>query len=305
MSNYYYIASAKQRRNFQEEDFKIFLAKLEESLYVNNATLYAFSFLPPRFHLLLESREPKIDKFMQHINVSFAMALKLHRNHKGPLFSGRYSAYPFTNKNLLLPISQYIHLLHRSQNPKLGLIYSWSSLPGYLNEKKAIKFIKYETLLAAAGGRKGYERKLRALAKETNPQEELAKLLTRLGASALGETSLRGKPQETKTKILSPKKEKEKKIKPEVVLEVVAQAFGLKKEVIAQPNSKGKIRGIAAEFLLKFCQLTQNEIGKILGGIGYSAISHLRYRMREKMKSDKNLTAAFQQIEKKLIGLAR
>lgn len=287
MSTYYYIASAKQRRDFQEEDFKIFLAKLEESLYVNNATLYAFSFLPPRFYLLLESHEPKIDKFMQHLNVSFAMALKLNRNHEGPLFSGRYSAYPFTNRNLLLPISQYIHLLHRSQNPKLGLIYPWSSLPGYLNEKKAIKFIKYETLLAATGGRNGYEEKLKTAAKEINPQEELTKLL------------------KTKKKPLSPKKEKRKKIKPEVVLEVVAQAFGLNKEVIVQPNSKGKIRGLAAEFLLKFCQLTQNEIGKILGGIGYSAISHLRYRMRKKMEDDRKLATAFHEIEKKLIELAR
>ncbi|MEO0116915.1 MAG: hypothetical protein ABIK97_05165 [candidate division WOR-3 bacterium] len=284
MSYYYYVVSAKQRRDFAEEDFKLFLEKLAESLYLNNALLHAFSFLPPRFYLLLESSEPKIDRFMQHLNVSFAMVLKLQRNHQGPLFSGRYTAYPFTNKNYLLPVSQYLHLLHLAQNPNSPLVYPWSSLPGYLNERKAIKFITYETILKAAGGRKGYERKLKILAKKINPQEALDQLFHRMKPAV-------------------PKKGEGKRIKPEIVMRIVAQAFGLKKEELLLTHMKGKIRGIAAEFLLKFSQLTQNEIGQLLGGIGYSAVSHLRYRMRERLMKDEKLREKFQKIEEQLLAL--
>jgi hypothetical protein len=289
MKYYYYIVSAEQRRDFKEEDYKIFLAKLAESVYLNNVTLYAFTFLPPRFHLLLEAPEMKVDRFMQHLNVSFAMALKLTRHHKGPLFSGKYLAYPFTNKNLLLPFSQYIHLLHQAENPNLGWKYSWSSLPGYLSEAEKESFINYDRLLTETGGRDGYRRRLREMAKTVNPKEGIENLLAKI-ERFLPKAAKRGE---------------KKRLKPKRILAVVAEAFGVKQEEILNPNRKGKIRGVAAEFLLKFCGLTQNEIGRILGNIGYSAVSHLRYRMREKMKNDKRLAKTFEEIERKLTALSK
>ena len=171
----------------------------------------------------------------------------------------------------------------------MGWKYSWSSLPGYLSEAEKESFINYDRLLTETGGRDGYRRRLREMAKTVNPKEGIENLLAKI-ERFLPKAAKRGE---------------KKRLKPKRILAVVAEAFGVKQEEILNPNRKGKIRGVAAEFLLKFCGLTQNEIGRILGNIGYSAVSHLRYRMREKMKNDKRLAKTFEEIERKLTALSK
>jgi hypothetical protein len=44
------------------------------------------------------------------------------------------------------------------------------------------------------------------------------------------------------------------------------------------------------EFLYGFCRIAQPEIGEIVGGIDYSAVSQVRNRLQNKLRVDRMLT---------------
>jgi chromosomal replication initiation ATPase DnaA len=64
-------------------------------------------------------------------------------------------------------------------------------------------------------------------------------------------------------------------------------------------------RAMLMEFLYRFCRITQPEIGEIVGGIDYSAVSQARNRLQRKLKVDRKLKARFDKIDRKLTDLSR
>jgi chromosomal replication initiation ATPase DnaA len=51
--------------------------------------------------------------------------------------------------------------------------------------------------------------------------------------------------------------------------------------------------------------LTQPEIGKIVGGIDYSAVSQSRKRLRERLNRDATLKKKYQSIEERIAEKSR
>jgi chromosomal replication initiation ATPase DnaA len=52
-------------------------------------------------------------------------------------------------------------------------------------------------------------------------------------------------------------------------------------------------RAILMELLYRFCNITQPEIGRLAGGIDYSAVSVARKRLQVKMETDEPLRKRF------------
>jgi len=57
------------------------------------------------------------------------------------------------------------------------------------------------------------------------------------------------------------------------------------------------------ELLYRFCNISQPEIGRLVGGIDYSAVSVARKRLRIKMETDKSLREKFENIVSNLSRL--
>ena len=75
-----------------------------------------------------------------------------------------------------------------------------------------------------------------------------------------------------------------KTLEPEGVLGILTREFGIKKGIIQRRGVNGEIRGMVAELLYKYSDITQAQIGKLIGDIDYVSVHHLRKRFREKMK---------------------
>ena len=54
------------------------------------------------------------------------------------------------------------------------------------------------------------------------------------------------------------------------------------------------------ELLYRFCDTTQAEVGRLVGGIDYSAVSVARKRLRLRMESDAPLKQQFENMADKL-----
>jgi hypothetical protein len=57
---------------------------------------------------------------------------------------------------------------------------------------------------------------------------------------------------------------------------------------------------MVAELLYRYSEITQAQIGRLLGGIDYISVHMLRKRLRARLKIDKKLSAQFQELEAKI-----
>ncbi len=55
-------------------------------------------------------------------------------------------------------------------------------------------------------------------------------------------------------------------------------------------------RAMLMEIVYRFCRITQPEIGKLTGGIDYSAVSQARNRLRSVLEVDRELRTKFENI---------
>jgi chromosomal replication initiation ATPase DnaA len=59
------------------------------------------------------------------------------------------------------------------------------------------------------------------------------------------------------------------------------------------------------ELLYRYGRLSQPEIGRLVGGVDYSAVSQARKRLRVKLKREQKLKRRFEEIARNLSELSR
>jgi chromosomal replication initiation ATPase DnaA len=78
-----------------------------------------------------------------------------------------------------------------------------------------------------------------------------------------------------------------------------------KAQNVLQRGKQSTERVMLMELLYRLCRITQPEIGKLLGGIDYSAVSQARKRFQQKLLKDQKLNEKFNSIQKKLCKMSR
>jgi hypothetical protein len=241
----------------------------------------------------------------------------------GHLYRGRYKSFLIDADNYLLEVSRHIHLnpirtkafrrkgAKEKWNALLG--YEWSSLPGYLALGKRKNFIKYETVLGYMGrddrkGRLAYRKFIKwGIDKDVVNPLELGK--------GLGVVGKEGFVQWVKEEFLSGIKEVKreqpalrelgKMFEPEEMVGHFTRVTGEKREEICRRGKNSTERAMLMEFLYRFCKITQPEIGRIVGGIDYSAVSQARRRLQKRLEQDQKLRKRFNELSDQLSNLSK
>jgi hypothetical protein len=89
-------------------------------------------------------------------------------------------------------------------------------------------------------------------------------------------------------------------IAPDVAVAIIADVFHIKPTVLSQRGGSGVVRGIAAELMYRYCDLTQAQIGAILGEVDYMAVNQLRRRVRTKLVLNPAVRKLFDRAETEL-----
>jgi hypothetical protein len=100
-------------------------------------------------------------------------------------------------------------------------------------------------------------------------------------------------------------RELRKLFKPQELIDLFARLTGKEKEEICIRGKNSNERAMLMEFLYRFCRITQPEIGKLMGGIDYSAVSRSRIRLQKKLERNYELRAQFDNINDQIIKLSR
>ncbi|MDY2628738.1 MAG: transposase [Lachnospiraceae bacterium] len=109
-------------------DRQVFLELLKISLHRHGCILHAYCLMTNHIHLLLETSDVKVGKFMQYVTCCYSMYFNEKYRYHGHLFEGRYKSCLVKDDRYFLQTSRYIHL-----NPVKAKIteypenYVWSS----------------------------------------------------------------------------------------------------------------------------------------------------------------------------------
>lgn len=295
-----------------DADRKKMLQILSQSIKIYNVKLYSYVLMKNHFHLLLETTLGNLGEFMRHFNITYTGYFNRRHGRVGHLYQGRYKSILVDRAAYLTILSRYIHLnpvrtKAMAKGPlqdKLTYLagYPWSSLPGYVSGRKKEPFIDYAMVLQEYGGetdraRDAYMETIRAgAAMGLEIKDKI------LGQSIIGRDEF---IEWVKERFIDREKHDEipslKEIRlyrsKEAMLKVIESETG--KGIDEIKKEKGLLRQIAMDMLYRIGGLRGKEIGRMMG-VGYTAVSQERKRLREKVQMDKKLLMLMKKIEQKL-----
>jgi putative transposase len=317
-AHYHITCRGNERKEIFADNYdrRIFFEKLAASLEVYNVNLLVYVCIANHFHLLVNTPNGNLADFMRHFNICYTSAFNRRHNRVGHLYQGRYKAFLIDADNYLLDVSRYIHLdpvrisglAEHSAGEKWDMLlkHEFSSLPGYFSSRNRKAFVSYERVLGYmggdnAGGRQAYSEFMKqGLGREIENPLSIGK-----GNGIVGESSfvyrIKSEVLESKTSAREQPalRALNRANSPEELVSRFADQIDKEKEEICRRGKNSVERAMMMEFLYRFCKITQQEIGRMVG-IDYSAVSQARRRLKERLGQDRKLKERFEELEREL-----
>ncbi len=210
----------EQRAVFKENgDYEYFLEQLSNLSKNFNIAIHNYCLMNNHYHLLIETREENLSKFMRQLNGIYAIYFNKKYKRSGHLWQGRFKSWYVTDEAYL-----YTLILYIEQNPLKAKIvknlidYPYSSCHYFLDQDTPL-FLKDSWIV------KNYKDDKEAIKVFLNSIVDTSVLQELKTASSLIEApNIDKKPNEEKlTKILL--KSKDTKERNKLIVECYAQGY--------------------------------------------------------------------------------
>ena len=296
--------NARQRIFADHKDCAKFVQLLRESLQRYDVALHGYVLMGNHCHLIAETRRANLRRWMHWLTTAYSVYFNRRHRQVAHLFQGRYKSIVVEAEGYLLSLSRYVHL-----NPVRGKVigrgdpverrrrlrnWRWSSYREYSGLAKEEPWVTQERVLGEIGGA-AKQRRLRCrrfveegLLREIEDPLEAVRWQTALGREHF--------LQRLKDRVCS-KGQAHREVpalhqlrgQPEVrsILQYVARAYGGSEKKLLDRGTRGnEARAVAMVLVWDCCGLSLEEIGELFGGAGYTAVSQMIRRTREKDHKD-------------------
>lgn len=317
----YHVMSRGNEKNpiFKKDaDRVLFIDTLKDSSELAGVEVIAYVLMNNHYHMIIATPNSNLSSFMRHFGLTYTVRFNKRYKRSGHLFQGRFKAILIEEDPYLMALSRYIHL-----NPirakgwegkevkdkwKYLKEYPWSTLPGYIEERKGVSWIQYEKIMAYFGRneesqRTAYRRYMMDGLKTglTNPFDEVKSQII-LGCDGFVEKIRKYLIIGTEARELPALRRLKKVLTLEEVLVETARFFRVEKERLISKEGK-ELRQIAMEMAYRYTGCSQEKIGKLFG-VDYSTVSQNRRRLSIRLKEERGLLEFFEGISERLIKLS-
>ena len=308
--------NGRRRVFLWDEDRLRFMQQLEESLEQYGVILYAYVLMSNHYHLLIETPQPNVSRFMQRLNTAYGMYFRNKHRSPGHVFQGRFGGKLVSGDNHLLALTRYIHLnpvkirkMEKvSGKERLDYLnsYPWSSYAGYVNAKAEEELVDYRWRERVGGDPRAQRRKYRGFVR-SKVLESDRELLDVMQASryAIGDEPFVGWVEnEIRTDREGRSKERDADVHwpddvcvaLEDIREAVADVYHCEvKDLDEHGHRAGEAKYAAIGIACRVSGLSNREIGVAFGMTG-AAIGHQRTRLSEAMKKSKETRARVKSV---------
>jgi REP-associated tyrosine transposase len=292
--------NVRQRIFADEKDCAKFVQLLIESLQRYDAAVHAYVLMGNHYHLIAETRRANLGRWMHWLSTAYTVYFNRRHKRVGHLFQGRYKSIVVEAEGYLLSLSRYVHL-----NPVRGSLlgrgdplerrkrlrsWRWSSYRGYSGLAKPESWVEQERVLGEIGGR-SKEQRLRyrrfveeGLLREIESPLEAVRWQTALGREHFLQR-LKDHVQKSRQAHREVPALRQLRRLPEtqLILNCVARAYGCSQKDILNGGTRGnEARAVAMVLVWDCCGLSLREMGELFGGAGYTAVSQMIGRTRQK-----------------------
>lgn len=304
---YYHVMNrglAYQEVFTDQSDRERFLDLLGECHEMWGVQVIAYCLMGNHYHLLLQTLQGNLSRVMRHLDGLYTQRYNRLHKRDGPLFRGRYKAVVVDAEAYLLAVARYIH-----HNPvEAGLVrspeaYRWSSCRAYLDPRKRPKWLDAAQLLRWFSKEEGRAELLAFMrSKVDEPVKSFygaRRWLTVLGSERFIE-KIRGTLRKGQ-RDLREVPDAKPYIRPDFkrCLEVVGRVYGTKEDEIlrSQRGRRNEARAMAMFLCRRVSGMKQEEIAKVFGVGGYSAVSSTVGRIQAELEEGGKMARRYTQIQ--------
>lgn len=318
---FYHVISRGNERNpiFRGDvDRILFIETLRDSVELAGVEIIAYVLMDNHYHMIIETPNANLSSFMRHFNLTYTIRFNKRYGRSGHLFQGRFKAVLVEEDPYLMVLCRYIHLnpIRRKEwedekveeKWKYLKKYPWSTLPGYIEERKRENWIRYEKVLSYFGEDEGsYREAFRKYLRDglkvglTNPFDDVKSQVI-LGCEGFVEKIRDYLHGGVKVREVPALRSLKKVLTIGEVLNEMTEYFHVERETLISKRSKW-IRQLAMEMAYKYTSNNQEEIGKVFG-VDYSTVSQNRRRLGIRLKEDRKLKRSFEKIRERLNNLS-
>lgn len=307
---YHVISRGNERKKIflSRADHEAFLDLLRESRERHGCLVHCYVLMGNHYHLVLETPRGNLVKVMHGINGGYTRYFNRRHRRVGHLFQGRYHAILVEKDAYLVELSRYVHLNPvRAKIVKSPEQYRWSSYPSYIGEAPDLEWVEYSWILSRYGKKRGYAAKGYRRFVEGGLKEVRWDPLDELYAGVI----LGGEAFREEMKGLITEGQLDREIvqrtrlrswtEPQAIIKEVVSAFEVAPSVVTGRGGRDNVPRKAAIYLCRrHTGLGNDEIGKLFGGLGGSAVSRTASRLEGEMAGDVTLRKCIDLLESKI-----
>lgn len=311
----------RSRQLFRDKgDHLHFLKRLGERVETYGVRLYAHCEMLTHYHLLIETPQANLGRFMHSLNTAYTLCYNLRHHRSGPLVQGRYGAKLVDGDTYMLSLSRYIHLnpvcikgmkekALADQRQHLHF-YPWSSYRAYIGRTRPPEWLNPMPILAECGRTRTEQHKGYRDFVEGSIGERDDELLDALHGTwpGIGGEAFQDWVKALYTERLDACRKKEdvrlrhetSVMEPEVVLVTTADVLGVEPSEFRERRRNSMLRAVAAQMLVKYAGLLQREAATVLGMRSGAALGQQQRKLRDALPKDRNLRKLINRIEIRL-----
>jgi putative transposase len=292
--------NARQRIFADEKDCAKFVQLLSESLQRYDVALHAYVLMGNHYHLIAQTRRANLGRWMHWLTTAYTVYFNRRHKRVGHLFQGRYKSVVVEAEGYLLSLSRYVHL-----NPVRGSLlgrgdplerrkrlrsWRWSSYRGYSGLAKPESWVEQERVLGEIGGaqKKRHLRYRRfveeGLVREIESPWEAVQWQMALGREHfLQRLKDRVQKKGQGDREMPALRQLRRLPEAQSILQCVARAYGCSQKDLLSGGTRGnEARAVAMVLVWDCCGMSLREMGELFGGAGYTAVSQMIRRTRQK-----------------------
>ncbi len=310
--------NGRRRIFIWDEDRIRFMTQLEDSLEQYGVILYAYVLMDNHYHLLIETPQANVSRFMQRLNTAYGMYFRYKHRSPGHLLQGRFGGKLVSGDDYLLALTRYIHLnpvktkgmgkCSAEERTAFLREYPWSSYRGYVVKKEEEEFVDYRWRKLAGGSERSRYRRYVHM-KLVGRDEELLEALER-SAYAIGddefvtqvedELKAERRGDEADRDVCWPDR---KRVEIEDIKEAVCRSYGCGVEDLLEHGHRaGEAKRVAIGLACRVSCRSNREIATAFGGLSGNAVSAQHKAFGRLLKDSQSLQERVDRILTELGG---
>jgi REP element-mobilizing transposase RayT len=297
-----------------------FLLRVSERCERFNVRLLAYCLMLNHCHLLVQTPDANLSRFMQSISTAYTVYFNLRHGRHGHLLQGRFGAKLVAGDSHLLTVSRYVHLnpvrtadmAHRPLAERLRHLraFRWSSYGNYVSGGQGIGCVEEGPVLSCCGVNPQVQRREYRQFVEGALAMSKEELAADLGCSTLGfgddefqawvATEYRKAAASHRERDSLGQRETEMPVPAECVLTVAARAFGVTVEDFGTRRWRSELRGAAASLLARYAGMAYRDIAMKLGVRSTSGVARQAAATARRRQANPDLDRMLRAAESEL-----